>query len=130
METEKITICEKYNEGTSIDVLEQEKLRKGGKRPVGVAFATFDEAISKTIYYTIDRVVYFDTVRITVVDKFQRWNYLIYRIDQDNNKLIYDPISSVKGQIEKGEIKEIRFLNTKEEETCIFYKGEGYKGKI
>ena len=129
MET-RIAIYEKYNVGTSIDVLEQEKLRKEGKRPVGVAFVRFDEAISKTIYYTIDRVVYFDTVRVTVIDKFQRWNYCLYRIDSDSNKLIYDPISSERGQLEQGAITDIRFLNVKDNEEYIFYNGEGYTGKI
>ena len=127
MET-KLTIYEKYNIGTSIDVLEQEKLRKKGKRPVGVAFVRFDEVIDGAIYYTIDRVIYFDTVRITVIDVFNRWNYCIYRIDHNN--LIYDPISSTRGPLEKGEIKEIRFLNETEEETYIFFSGEKYTGKI
>ena len=126
----KITIYGKYQVGTSIDVLEQEKLKKEGKRPLGIAFITFDEAINNTIYYTIDRVIYFDTVRITVIDKFQRWNYCLYRIDSDSN-LIYDPISSERESLEKGtiKIKDIRFLNIKEEETYIFYTGDEYKGK-
>lgn len=123
-----IPIYEKYNEGTSIDVLEQKKLEKKGERPRGIAFVRFDEAIDRAIYYTIDRVIYFDTVRITVVDKFNRWNYCIYRIDNDN--LIYDPLSSKKGSLEKGAIKEIRFLNEKEGEGYTFYEGEGYTGKI
>ena len=127
MET-KLTIYKKYHIGTSIDVLEQEKLRKEGKRPLGMAFLRFDEATNGSIYYKIDRVIYFDTVRITVIDKFQRWSYYLYRIDNDN--LIYDPIPSERGPLEKGKIKEIRFINEKEGEEYTFYEGEGYRGKI
>ena len=125
---ETLTVYEKYNSGTSIDVLEQEKLRKEGKRPLGIAFVQFDEAVNGSIYYTIDRVIYFDTVRLTVIDKFNKWNYCVYRIE--DNTLIYDPLASKRGSLEKGEITEIRFLNETEEETYIFYEGEGYRGKI
>ena len=125
---ETLTVYEKYNSGTSIDVLEQIKLKKERKRPLGIAFVQFDEAVNGSIYYTIDRVIYFDTVRITVIDKFNRWNYYMYRIGGDN--LIFDPICSKTGHLEKGEITEIRFLNETEEETYIFYEGEGYRGKI
>ena len=143
MET-KIAIYEKYQVGTSIDVLEQEKLRKKGKRPVGIASIRFDETSNGAIYYTIDRVIYFDTVRVTVMDDFNRFKYFVYRIDNKliydtissfymiDNTLIYDPISSSKGSLERGtiKIKEIRFLNETEEETYIFFSGEEYRGKI
>ena len=128
METKKITIYEKHQVGTSIDVLKQIELRKEGKRPLGIASIRFDEAIGGAIYYTIDRVIFFDTVRITVINDFQQWNYCVYRIA--GNNLIYDPIYSKKGSLEKGAITDIRFLNVKEEETYIFYTGEEYKGKI
>ena len=124
---EKITLYEKVNAGTSIDVLKQKRLANEGKRPLGVAFVSFDEAIDKKIYYTINRIIYFDTIRITVVDKFHNWNYLIYRIS--NNSLIYDPVMSEKGSLERGAIKEIRF-SANGEETYIFYEGEAYTGKI
>lgn len=126
----KVIIYEKYNIGTSIDVLKQKRLGEAGKRPIGLAFVRFDEAIDKEIYYTIDRIVYFDTVRITVIGKFQKWNYLIYRIDSNNNDLIYDPVSSEKRSLERGAIKEIRFLNENENETYLFYEGENFRGKI
>ena len=126
----KIQLYKHYNKGTSIDVLEQKKLEKEGRRPLGLAFVSFDEANDGAIYYTVDSVIYFDTVRVTVVDKFQRWSYCVYRIA--GKDLIYDPISSVpfKGTLENGEITEIRFMNVKENETFLFYEGAGYKGKI
>lgn len=123
----KIAIYEPVKTGTSIDVLEQKKLGEG-KIPVGIAFLHFEEAADGDIYYKADCVVYFDTVRITVIDKFHRWNYCVYRIDRSGN-IIYDPFASVRGTLEKGKIVEIR-LSVKEGETFLFYEGEGYQGKL
>ena len=125
---DKIVIYEHYENGTSIDVLKQIALGKESKRPLGVAFISFDEASEGAIYYTIERVIYFDTVRVTVIDQFQRWNYFVYRVD--HNKLVYDPLASKKGSLEQGRITEIRYINVKEDESHVFYSGEEYKGKI
>lgn len=121
----EIVIYEEYEIGTSIDVLKE---RAGKNRPIGIASVSFDEATGGSIYYTIDSVIYFDTVRVTVIDKFQRWNYCIYRIDE--NHLIYDPLASERKKLAKGRITEIRFLNEREDVEYSFYSGEEYKGKI
>ena len=127
--TNKIIVYEEYNVDTSIDVLEQKKLGKQGKRPFGVVTAVFDEAIDKSIYYRIESITVFDTVQITVLDKLQRVNYCIYRIN-NNNKLIYDPVSSTKCVLDEGKIISIKFCNEKEEIEYDFFDGEKYEGKI
>ena len=129
MDTIKIIIYEQMQEGTSFDIKQQQELKKQGNRPVGIVKASFDEAIGESIYYTVESVVFFDTVRLTVIDKYMRFNYCIYRINEDH-KLIYDHVASTKGVLEEGKITDIRYSNEKEELEYIFFNGEEYKGRI
>lgn len=129
MEEKQIIIYEEYNVGTSIDIIEQQKMQKQGKRPIGFAKVVFDEAVGKSIYYTIERVVFFDSVRLVITDKFQRWNYCIYRINGED-QLLYDRVASERSTLDNGKITNIRFFNEKEELTYEYYNGAEYRGKI
>lgn len=129
METKKITIYDHREEGSSMDIKQQQKLKKQGKRPLGLAKVFFDEAIGDDIYYTIDRIIYYDSVRITVIDRFMRCNYCVYRINEDH-KLIYDPIASTHNVLDNANITDIRFYNEKDGTEYIFYNGKKYEGRI
>ena len=128
-----VTIYEEYSVGTSIDVLEQKKLKEKGELPLGGAICVFDEALDNTVYYKIVEVHYFDSIEVYTKRDGLLAEKNIYRIDDEGNR-IFDHVYTSLGYVHQGElISKVNYFYSKNTDfSCVSWNNEekGYTGKI
>lgn len=125
---EIITVYEKFQEGTSIDINFQKELKEQGNRPIGVAFVRFDEVINTSIYYFIEEIFIFDTLEFVVQTGYKKRRN-VYRIN-DKNQLIFDYVASEQHKRHGGKIiSKVSYSCNGEHGITIWNnEEEGYKG--